>query len=203
MIEIRDLIIQGNRDFQLQVPELKISSGQFIQVVGNNNSGKSLLLKVLSFEYREFKGEIEYNGFPAKSGSYKALLISSETALLPEASVNRNIFLPFQRVTKRKKETIMGLLKNTGLLSSINDPVYTLSRSEKKSLELVRAVVQLPHYLLLDDYDTYFDNHSLNKLSAVFEFAAKSGTTIMVTSNQQIENLSNNYIINGGVLEKL
>ena len=193
----------GNRNSQLHVPELKISSGQFIQVVGNNNSGKSLLLRAISFCYMNCKGEIVYNGFPAKQGSYRALLISSETALLPEASVNRNIFLPFQRITKRKKDTIMGLLKNTGLISSINDPVYTLSRSEKKSLELVRAIVQLPHYLLLDDYDTYFDNHSLNKLSAVFEYAAKSGTTIMVTSKQQIGSLLNNYMINGGVLEKL
>ena len=52
--------------------------------------------------------------------------------------------------------------------------------------------------------DDLVDEGKTNEyVKSVFEFAAKSGTTIVVTSKQQIENLSNNYIINGGVLEKL
>jgi ABC-type lipopolysaccharide export system ATPase subunit len=82
-------------------------------------------------------------------------------------------------------------------------PVYLLSRSERKSLELVRSVVQLPHYLLIDDYDTCFDLQSLNKLSTVFEYAAKAGTTVLVTAKEQISSITNRYMISGGVIEKI
>ncbi|MCF7920731.1 MAG: ATP-binding cassette domain-containing protein [Candidatus Cloacimonetes bacterium] len=203
MIEFKDFTILGNRGFRLKVTDLKIINGQFIQISGNNNTGKSLLMRTIAGEYKAYEGEILYNGIAVKPGSYKALLISSDQALLPDVTVSRNLFLPFHKITKRKKEIIMNLLDNTGLSSSINHPIHTLSRSEKKSLQLIRAVVQLPHYLLIDDYDTYFDNSSLNNLSAVFEYAAKAGTTLVITTKQQISNLTHNYIISSGVLHKL
>lgn len=203
MIEIRDFSINGKCDFKLHIPELIISSGQFIQVFGSNNSGKSLLLKTIAGQYKDFEGKFLYNGIETKPASLCSILLSSQPAILKKKSVEKNLKLPFTRLTKRKKQIMLELMKNSQLIDRLKDPVYQLSRSQQKSMELIRAVVQLPHYLLIDDYDTFFDNNTLNLLSSAFEFAASAGTTIITTSLKQITSVLVCYKIQNGVLEKL
>lgn len=203
MIELRDFTIKGKRGFQLRIEEMKIRNGQFIQIFGNNRCGKTLLLRTLCGDYQGWEGKIYYNGIDVKPGGYKSFFIPSECVLLPERTVKENLFLPFKSIAKQKRSELLDLIKSCGLSHSLPHKAETLSRSEGKTLELVRAVVQSPHYLMIDDFDISFDSHSLNQISPVFEYAAKKGTTIIVTAKAKISYILTSYILNGGVLQKL
>lgn len=203
MIELKNFKIRGRKDFELNIAELRISSGQFIQIFGSNNSGKSLLLETLAGGYSHFEGEFLYNGTVTDPRLLNTILLRNQPAFLKRKTVEKNLILPFSRYTSRRKKIVNNLLKKTELIDLLKEPVYTLSRSQQKSFELVRAVVQLPHYLLIDDYDTFFDNSTLNELSSVFEYAASAGTTVLVTSRKQVSSVLIGYKIEEGKLEKL
>ncbi|MDP8221122.1 MAG: ATP-binding cassette domain-containing protein [Candidatus Stygibacter frigidus] len=203
MIELKNFVISGAGDFHLKADELQIKSGLFIQISGNNNSGKSLVLKCLAGFYHNFKGELLYNGVLEKPGNYSVILINDFAALMPEKSMKYNLYLPFNKTTKRKKIILDEMLTNTGLKKYQHQKVKTLSRSEIKTLELIRAVIQQPHFIFIDDFDTYFDNSSLENLTKVFDYAAKAGTAIMITTRTKFEGITSSYAINSGEIHKL
>jgi len=203
MIELKNFEITGAGSFHLKADELQIKSGLFIQISGNNNSGKSLLLKCLAGLYHNYNGELLYNGVPEKPGHYSVILINDFTAVLPEKSVKYNLYLPFARTTKRKKKLLEEMLKDCGLDKCLDRKMKTLSRSEIKILELIRAIIQQPHFLLIDDFDTYFDNFSLENLTKTFDHAAKAGTAIVITTRKKFEGITNSFTINSGEIDKL
>ncbi len=202
MIELRDFEISGTQGFKLRVNELKISGGQFIQIYGNNNSGKSILLKTLAGLYDNYTGELFYNGIKEKPGRYSIILINEFKAIFPEQSVRWNLNLPWRKLTDRKEEKLAEFLIKTDLKKSLDQKAGTLSRSETKSLELIRAIIQQPHFLLLDDFDTCFDNTSLNNLTDAFDYAAKAGTAVVITTRKKFEGITNSYTISAGEVIK-
>ena len=203
MIELKNFVIEGARGFRLKADELQIKSGLFIQIYGNNNSGKSLLLKCLAGLYHNYSGELLYNGVQEKPGKYSVILINDFLAVMPDKSVKYNLYLPFGKTTKRKKDLLEDMLKDSGLDKCLDHKVKTLSRSEIKILELIRAIIQQPHFLLIDDFDTYFDNTSLKNLTKVFDHAAKAGTAIVITTRKKFEGITSSYAINSGEIYKL
>ncbi len=202
MIELRDFEIAGLKGFKLRIKELKINGGQFIQIYGNNNSGKSILLKTLAGLYDNYNGELLYNGIKEKPGRYSIILINEFKAILPQQSVSWNLNLPWRKQSDRKEEKLAEFLAKTGLKKNLDQKAGILSRSETKSLELIRAIIQQPHFLLFDDFDTCFDNTSLNSLTDAFDYAAKAGTAIVITGKKKFEGITNSYIINAGEVIK-
>lgn len=199
MIELKNFEIQGERGFHLRVGELSINGGQFIQITGNNNSGKSLFLQTIAGLYRQYSGELLYNGIAQKPGEYNVLLLDSFQAFLPGKNLKHNLYLPLGKLSKRKSNQLQALLEKTGL-DDLKAKIETLSRSEKKALELIRAIIQQPQFILFDDFDTYFDNTSLDNLTGAFDYAAKSGTAIIITTRRKFAGIKNNYIISAGEL---
>jgi ABC-type multidrug transport system ATPase subunit len=203
MIELRGFEIAGSHNFRLRVQELKLNSGQFIQIYGNNNSGKSILLKTLAGYYPNYSGDLFYNGIPEKPGNYSVILINDYLAGFTRQSVRYNLYLPLGRISGRKKEKLQELLNQAGLNELLDKKYGSLSRSEGKSIELIRAIIQQPHFLLFDDFETYFDNTSLNNLTGAFDYAAKAGTALVITGRKKFEGVTNSYIINAGDVVKL
>lgn len=202
MIELRNFEIMGDSDFKLRINELIIKSGQFIQICGNNNTGKSLLLKTIAGFHREYTGELLYNGISEKPGEYGVLLIDSFPAILPRKTVKENLYLPLRKLSSRKQKNLEDLLIKSGLKEYLPSKIDNLSRSKKKSLEFIRAVIQQPHFILFDDFDTYFDNESLDNLTGAFDYAAKTGTALIITTRKRFSGIVNNYQINDGELVK-
>ena len=202
MIELRNFVITGARGYCLKADNLQIKSGLFIQINGSNNSGKSLLLKTLAGLYKDYEGELFYNGVKEKPGNYSVILINDFAAVLPQKSVKYNLNLPLGKTSVRKNKLLQDMLQESGLEKSLGDKLNTLSASQIKTLELIRAIIQQPHFLLIDDFDTYFDNVSLENLIKAFDHAVKAGTAIVITTRKKFEGISNSYLIKSGEIYK-
>lgn len=198
MIELKNFEIKGKNSFILRIEELSVSGGQCIQICGNNNSGKSLLLKTLAGIHQDFSGSLLYNGLPEKAGNYRVLLIDDFNAVITPKSVKYNLYLPLKKISKRKQVHLDKMLETTQLQKKLDYNIAELSRSEIKSLELVRAIIQQPHFVLFDDLDTYFDKATLENLQYTLEYANKTGTSIISTTKSMMPDIETTYMIRGG-----
>jgi len=62
-------------------------------------------------------------------------------------------------------------------------------------LELIRATVQLPYLILVDDMDNYFDAVKLKTATEILSYATKNGSSVLVTSKQKLEDFNAYYRI--------
>ena len=123
--------------------------------------------------------------------------------LLLNESVWKNIIIPLPKVTARQKQKIMELCIISQLGDKIGSKVKALSFSSKKFIELIRAVIQLPQIILIDDLENYFDDKNLIKALEICNFALNSGTSLIATSKRKLDNFDTHYRIQNNKVVKL
>ena len=199
MLKIKGLKIFSQDNIIIDVKELSIQAGETVAFVGKNNTGKTLLLKSMKYLYRNFDGEIflKKNDIRDTENS-NIIFIEPKEQLIPEHSLWKNITMVFPKISKRTKKKLEKMLKSLSLEEKVDTKVNILSSSEKKMVEIVRSVLQLPYLILIDDMDKYFDREQLVKVVDIFRFALSSGTSIIVSSKERFPFFDKNYRINKG-----
>jgi len=148
---------------------LALSAGEVVAVVGDNGSGKSTLLKIMAGYHRPTRGVLRFRGQPIVLGSpseTRALGIEpvyQDQAILDDLNLWRNFFLGKERrrgwlgfgvlAERWMREECAVRLHDIGLkrVTSVDRPARELSRSERQSLAVMRAVYFGTSVLLLDE----------------------------------------------------
>ena len=65
MLKISDFFLNKKKDNILSIGYLEIEHSQIVNLIGNNNSGKSLFFKTIHGEYFNFSGDIIIKEKPA------------------------------------------------------------------------------------------------------------------------------------------
>lgn len=193
-----------NKKFML-INELLIGSGMRVNIFGNNDTGKSLFLRSLHGDYHDFGGQILIKDKPLLFYKKKkrTILLDNTSHLLINESVWKNIIIPLPKVTARQKQKILELCTISQLADKIGSKVKTLSFSSKKFIELIRAVIQLPQIILIDDLENYFDDKNMIKALEICTFALNSGTSLIATSKRKLDNFDIHYRIQNNKVVKL
>lgn len=123
--------------------------------------------------------------------------------ILHTESVWKNLVLPLTKITPRIRQKLTELGEIANLNDKISRKSETLSYSEQKYLELIRAVIQLPKLILIDDLDNFFDELHQNKAMEILEYAKNSGTCVIVTSKKKMEGFDENYRLYGMKMVKI
>lgn len=181
-----------------QVPVLKnisftVEPGQKVAVMGADGSGKSTLLRVISGAYNEFQGGILIDNIPIRN--YKADSLRLKTGILLstqdifEGSVLDNITMGDNNI---RPEEVMRLSEKVGLKDFLEgqpegfetelDPVgKRLSRSVMQKILLLRALVNDPRLLLLEEPWTGFEQNMRNQVKNYL--LAQADCTVLVATN--------------------
>ena len=205
MLNITGYSLFSNKKEIITIDELKTTEGNKINLISGNDLGKTLFLKSLHGEYRKFKGEVKIR---EKSAKYllkrkKTILLSGAPHIIPQTSVWNNIVLPFSKISQRQKQKITDLVKMTSLSDKTTLKAKNLSYSSLKFIELIRAVVQMPYLILLDDFDTYFDRQNRSVALKICEYALDNGAILLASSRERLEGFDEFYRIINNRLEKL
>ncbi len=205
MLSINNFRLKIDDAELLEVSNLEINNREKHLILGNNNTGKSLFLKTIHGLNSNFEGEILIKEKPPifYKRKKRTILIETSPHLLWEEDVWKNIILPLPKVTSRQKQKIKELCKTADLFDNLKTKPDKLSYSSQKFIELIRAVIQLPYLILLDDLDCYFDEINLSKALEICDFALNAGTSVLATSKTGLENFKNIYRIQSKVLKKL
>ncbi len=131
-----------------------VRDGEFVSVIGQSGCGKSTLLKVLAGLLPFTSGTVELNGEPLRGPSPMAAVVFQSPVLLPWRTVLDNVLLPieFRRLPiSRYRQSAMDLLAMVGLRDFAKRYPYELSGGMQQRAAIVRALVQNPRLLLMDE----------------------------------------------------
>jgi NitT/TauT family transport system ATP-binding protein len=138
----------------LQELDFTIYDGEFVSVVGQSGCGKSTLLKILAGLLPFTAGSVALNGTPLRGPSKEAAVVFQSPVLLPWRTVLDNVLLPieFRGLSRSQyRQNALDLLAMTGLRDFAERYPYQLSGGMQQRAAIVRALVQDPKLLLMDE----------------------------------------------------
>ncbi len=156
--------VQALKDVTFTVAEREI-----VGLLGDNGAGKSTLIKILSGAVPASSGEIWFRGRKLEiRGTQDAIAAGIETiyqdsALVPQLSIARNLFLGrepltgpafLNRMDKATMNRVAGeLLARVGITKRIppTTPISSLSGGERQSVAIARAMYFDSDLIILDE----------------------------------------------------
>ncbi|WP_041522842.1 ATP-binding cassette domain-containing protein [Gilvimarinus agarilyticus] len=170
MLELQHVAIVRAGQTLLEVPELSVAAGKVGMIMGPSGSGKSTLLLWLlgqAPEAFDITGSLRLNGEPMthQSVSERRIGMMFQSALLfPHMTVEQNLFfaLPKQsayRTKAARTERVGSLLAAVELSDKAKTMPGTLSGGERARIALLRALINEPKALLLDEPFAALDLH--------------------------------------------
>ena len=180
----------------------ELGEKEVVGLVGDNGAGKSTLIKILSGAHRQDTGQVFFNGKEVKLSSPKDSMnlgietIYQYTALIPQMSITRNIFIGREPVLFRlgpiayidyKKMGMEALdaLRNVGFeLRSPDTPIDELSGGERQGVTIARAMYFKTKVMILDEPTNHLSIKETNKVLGWVEELKEQGiTAIFITHN--------------------
>lgn len=187
---------------------IKVSSGEVVGLLGPNGAGKSTTFSILLGLITPNNGNIFLNDLDiTRAPIYQRArlgisFLPQEPSIFSKLSVRDNL----QAVVQMNKNTgehpvIDPLLEDMGLIDIANVRAGLLSGGERRRLEIARALLFKPAFLLLDEPFAGIDPIQINEIQAVITAFSKKGIGIMITDHNVRDLLkitNRSYIINKG-----
>lgn len=133
---------------------LSVNDGEFVSIVGPSGCGKSTLLKIVAGLLRHSKGSIALGGSPIREPSRDVGVVFQAPVLLPWRTILENVLFPLEIRTgqpKKYRDRAMDLLEMAGLRGFDGRYPHELSGGMQQRAGIVRALVQDPKVLLMDE----------------------------------------------------
>ena len=184
-IKFLNLSIKEKSKYIVNNFNLKITSSQITGIYQDN---WQLILKLL-LNKLSYDGEIlidNKNIFEYNDNLISYVLSLNEKTFLTK-KVKDEFFLAKKRLNEYEKSYIQKIVASLRLVGLEEDylekDIYTLSKSEKKLLQIALALVVNPDILILEDPFVYFDKNSFEKLiNMLLELKRKYQKTIIICS---------------------
>lgn len=133
--------------------DLSFSAGDFVCIVGPSGCGKTTLMQTLAGFLPPTRGRVTLAGQKIAGPGPDRGVVFQQPALFPWMTVSENAgFGPMVRgFTKERREKVEYYLKLVGLWDFRNRYPYQLSGGMQQRLAIVRALVNDPKVLLMDE----------------------------------------------------
>ena len=118
--------------------------------------------------------------------------LPQEASVFRKLSVRNNLkcvaeSLPVSRA--RRKEKVEELLNELGLEGIATQPAYTLSGGERRRLEIARALITEPRFLLMDEPFSGVDPISVAEVQKIVLALKDKGIGVLITDHNVRETL--------------
>ncbi|NJE28353.1 ABC transporter ATP-binding protein [Megamonas funiformis] len=163
---------------------LEVNKGEFIVIVGKSGCGKSTLLRLIAGLDKANSGDIFLNNEVITKPNLMCSMIFQEHRLFPWLTVKENIeFVVGDSLKEQVDWRIKFLLKLVGLSKYENVYVSELSGGMAQRIALVRALINRPKLLLMDEPFSALDALNRIKMQNIFVriLNNREYTKIMVT----------------------
>lgn len=194
-LDVRDLQKSYGETRALVSLDLQCEPGTIHTVFGENGSGKSTFVKIISGIIAPDHGSILVTGVPVTQFSPMAMRglgiapVLQEVLVAPNRSVVENIFLGYDRLFQRRitrerrlevaRETLARISKVSINLQQI---VGTLPLPQQQLIVIARALIHDPRILILDEATAALDIGDRETLfAAIREFVAGGRLVIYIS----------------------
>ena len=178
---------------------LTVNRGEILSILGENGSGKTTLMNMISGIYFPDEGQIFINGEEATIASpkdafdYKIGMIHQHFKLVDVFTAAENIVLGIddgKYNLKRSTGEIRKICEKYGFELDLSKKVYTMSVSEKQTVEIVKVLYRGADILILDEPTAVLTPQETQKLFAVLRRMRDAGKAIIIITHKLHEVLS-------------
>ena len=186
---------------------LDIYKGEILALLGENGSGKTTLMNMLSGIYAPDSGEIYINGqeasirSPKDAFSYGIGMIHQHFKLVDVLSAAENIVLglkePGRLDLDKVAEKVKTICDTYGFQVDPYQKIYTMSVSQKQTVEIVKVLYRGADILILDEPTAVLTPQETDKLFAVLRAMRDDGKAIVIITHKmhEVEALSDRVAI--------
>lgn len=164
------------------------AQGKIHGIVGNNGSGKTVLMKCVCGFLIPSEGRIYVEGklvgrdvdFPKNLG-----LIIETPGFLPQLSGAKNLEILASLNKKIGLEQIAASIRRVGLDPGLKKPVGKYSLGMRQRLGIAQAIMENPKLLVLDEPLNGLDKHGAAEMRELLKGLKHEGKTILLASHNQ------------------
>ncbi|UCE43196.1 MAG: LPS export ABC transporter ATP-binding protein [Candidatus Aminicenantes bacterium] len=187
-----------------------VDKGEVVGLLGPNGAGKtttfSLILGLIHQDAgRVYLGEEDITGLPMYIRARKGIcLLPQESSAFRKLSVEDNLLSILESMPEGPSKgngNLKTVLNELGLAKLTNVKAYTLSGGERRRLEIARALMTNPEFILLDEPFTGIDPLAILDLQGIILALKERGIGVLITDHSVRETLkitSRAYIIDKG-----
>ncbi len=193
---------------------LSVSKGEIVGLLGPNGAGKTTSFSLVLGLIPQDSGQVFLDGeditnLPMYLRARKGLcLLPQEPSAFRKLSVEDNLYSVIE--TSRNdytdgNEDVQRIMEEFGLKELAKAKAYTLSGGERRRLEIARALLTRPRFMLLDEPFTGIDPLTIQDLQDIILSLKDRGIGILITDHSVREALKitdRAYIIDGGKILK-
>ena len=158
----------------LEDVNMRLQEGGIYGVVGDNGSGKTVLLKLICGFMKPDSGTVTVNG-----------IIIEAPGFLPNYSGMKNLEYLASIRGKIGKEQIEAAMKTVGLDPSSKLRVGKYSLGMKQRLGIAQAIMEDQQLLILDEPMNALDKDAVEEMRRLFLSFKASGKTILIVSHNE------------------
>ena len=178
---------------------ISVSSGEIVGLLGPNGAGKTTTFYMITGLIRPNGGKIymddeDLTRLPMYKRSRRGIgYLPQEPSIFRKLSVGQNIMailetLPISRT--ERKNRLEKLLDDLDIKSLARSMAYNLSGGERRRVEIARALVTEPKFMLLDEPFSGIDPITVEEIQRIIAGLKEKGLGILITDHNVRETLS-------------
>lgn len=195
LLEIRELRKSYGEELVLQDVSINLAEHQVKVLIGASGSGKSTLLRCINLLEKIDDGQIVLDGRDITTVGVKADQVRSQIGsvfqsfnLFPHLTVLQNITLAPRYVhgvdRQVGEEQARELLLRFGLAEKANQYPDLLSGGQQQRVAILRAVINKPKILLLDEVTSALDPILIAEVLSLISELKNEGMTMMIATHE-------------------
>src|SRR6187399_2646846 len=191
---------------------VEIASGEVIGLLGANGAGKTTTFSMVVGLTAPDSGRVLLDGVdvtddPMYIRARKGIAyLPQEASIFRGLSVEQNILAILETLDldgSSRRARLRELLAELGLTPLAKSPAFTLSGGERRRVEITRALVISPKFMLLDEPFAGIDPIAVTDIQKIIFHLKSQGIGVLITDHNVRETLritDRAYIVHDGVI---
>ncbi len=189
-ISVQNIVKKFGEETVLHSVSHDFEEGRIHGIVGNNGSGKTVLMKCICGFVMPTEGRILVNckqvgkdcDFPQNIG-----IIIETPGFLPGLTGMKNLQILASLKRKVSSDIIRETIQRVGLDPAMKKPVGKYSLGMRQRLGIAQAIMEDPSILILDEPFNGLDKHGAAQMRELIKALKVQGKTVLLASHNQVD----------------
>ena len=178
--------------------DLRVQGGEIVGLLGPNGAGKTTSFYIIVGVIPASSGKVTLSGheitrYPMHRRARMGVgYLPQEPSVFRKLTVRNNLECIAESLSLNRaarKERVTGLLYELGLETVSSQRAYTLSGGERRRLEIARALLSEPRFLLMDEPFSGVDPISVSEVQKIVLGLKEKGIGVLITDHNVRETL--------------
>lgn len=215
LLATRGLVKQFNRRTIVHEVDLEIHSGEVVGLLGPNGAGKTTTFYLVIGFSRPDAGAVFLDGeeittLPMYQRARRGIsYLAQDASVFRKLTVEENLLAILETLDysrRERRERAEQLMAEFGISHIARTPGYALSGGERRRVEIARALVTTPAFILFDEPFAGIDPIAVIDIQGIITSLKERGIGVLISDHNVRETLGvcdTAYIMNAGrILEQ-